>query len=275
MERVAVIILNYKTWEQTIEEIQLMKLQPSIKNCDYIVVDNCSPNDSINRLDAKKDEVGFYLIKNENNDGYAKGNNIGLRYALEKGYKYAWIINNDIVFFEAFNLEKLLTIFQKAPDVAVVNPDVYAMDGKLFNRDAKRWSLYDLTIGMKAYQETGRKIIDNGGWAYVYRPQGCSMVLDVEKCSEVGFLDEHTFLYCEEPIFAERLLAAGYKCAVDLDNKIIHNHSTTVRSSYSKKKADQISADSFKYYLEEYRKFNSAQVKMCLMFQKIKSALID
>lgn len=275
MEKVAVIILNYKTWKQTVEEIQTMKSQPGVRNCDYIVVDNCSPNDSYEKLNEYKDSMGYCLIKNESNDGYAKGNNIGLRYAQEKGYRYAWIMNNDILFPEKFDLEKLLSIFAKAGDIAVVNPDVYAMDGRLFNRDAKRWTIYDLTVGMKAYQKKGREVKDQGGWAYVYRPQGCSMILDIEKCSRVGFLDEHTFLYCEEPILAERLLAKNYRCAVDLDNNIIHNHSTTVRSSYSKKRADQISAESFKYYLEKYRKFNAVQVRTCLLFHRIKSALFD
>jgi GT2 family glycosyltransferase len=266
---VAAIILNYKTWQETLDEIRLMQQTLGI-NCDYIVVDNCSPNDSYEQLLKASKLLNYTLLQSNSNGGYAKGNNIGLHYAKAQGYHYGWIMNNDILFTSDFSLRRLLDVFQKANDIAVVNPDVYSTDGKLYNRDSKRWTFIDLTFGMYRYKKTGREIASQDGWGYIYRPQGCCMVLDLQKCDEVGYLDPHTFLYNEEPIFAERLLKVGYRCACDLSNKIVHNHSYTVHSSLDRKRIINTNLESFRYYLKEYRKFAGIKLELCMLFQKIK-----
>jgi GT2 family glycosyltransferase len=271
---VAVIILNYKTWQETLDEIRMMS-QISDINCDFIVVDNCSPNDSYEQLAKASKLLNYTLLKSDSNGGYAKGNNIGLCYAKKHGYHYGWIMNNDILFESNFSLSRLLGVFQQADDIAVVNPDVYSADGKLYNRDSKRWTFSDLSFGMYRYKKTGREIFDQGGWGYIYRPQGCCMVLDLQKCSEVGFFDTHTFLYCEEPILAERLLNKGYRCACDISNKIVHNHSYTVHSSLDRQRVINTHLNSFMYYLTAYRKFFGFKLAVCMLFQKIKLTYLE
>ena len=91
---------------------------------------------------------------------------------------------------------------------------------------------------------------------------------------EVNYMDEHTFLYVEEPILAERLLKHNYHCACCLNAKIVHNHSTTVKSVLAKSKIRNINNDSFKYYLKEYRNFNIIQIKLCCLFNQIKWMLL-
>lgn len=76
-------------------------------------------------------------MKSNTNAGYAAGNNIGMRYAYNKGYKYAWILNNDIIIDDVQIITKIIDVFEKDSSVAVVNPDIYAPDGHMFNRDAK------------------------------------------------------------------------------------------------------------------------------------------
>ncbi|MCI6698765.1 MAG: glycosyltransferase family 2 protein [Lachnospiraceae bacterium] len=271
---VAVIILNYKTWQETLDEIRMMRQILDI-NCDFIVVDNCSPNDSYEHLKKNSKQLNYTLLNSDSNGGYAKGNNIGLRFAKEQGYRYGWIINNDILLAPDFSLRRLLDVFQQADDIAVVSPDVYSPDGRLFNRDSKRWTFWNLTFGMMQYKKDGRDIEDQGGWGYIYRPQGCSMILDIKKCSEVGFMDEHTFLYCEEPILAERLLNKGFRSACNTTNKIIHNHSYTVHSAMDRKKIIATNLASFNYYLTEYRRFKGIRLGLCMWFQKIKLLYIE
>lgn len=271
---VAVIILNYKTWQETLDEIRRMRQIQDI-NCDFIVVDNCSPNDSYVQLLKNSKQLHFTLLRSDSNGGYARGNNIGLRYAKKHGYRYGWIMNNDILFNPDFSLSRLLDVFQKAEDIAVVNPDVYSVDGKLYNRDSRRWTFSDLTFGIYRYRKTGRKIVDQGGWGYIYRPQGCSMVLDLQKCSEVEYFDTHTFLYYEEPILAERLLSKGFRCACNTSNKVVHNHSYTVRSTLDKKRIINTYLNSFRYYLTEYRKLTGFKLKLCLVFQKFKLIYLE
>ncbi len=274
MKDVAVIILNYKTWEDTVSEIETLHDIVKIPYDDIIIVDNNSPNDSVQNL-IEVEGKGVKLLVSEENKGYAAGNNIGIKYAEEKQYKYAWIINNDIIIKDSDVLNKMLEVLRKENELAVVNPDIYAPDGHLYNRDSKRFTFFDLTLGMLLYRKKGRTIVDRGGYGYIYRPQGCCMLLDIEKSKEVGYLDENTFLYSEEIIYAERLLEKGYTVACCSNTSVIHNHSTTVKTSLDRKKLINIQIESFKYYLSKYRKFSKFKIKVCLLFYKLKLKCIS
>lgn len=270
MKSIAVIILNYMTWQETLREVDAVSPLLAGKPHEIIVVDNCSPNDSAQQLEAHA-PGRFTFLRSERNGGYAAGNNIGLRYAAERGFRYCWILNNDIEFHDSAVLPKMLSVFDRDPAIAAVSPDIYAPDGYLFNRDALRPTLWDLTFGMLSYKKRGRAEAEaKKGWLYVYRPQGCCMLLDTQKLQEVGFMDEHTFLYCEEIILAERLLAVGALCACCSDTGVIHNHSYTVRKVLSKLDYVKSNARSFQYYLKQYRKFAFPTRTLCCIFYALK-----
>lgn len=266
---VAVVILNYMSWQDTLAEIELCHERLHICYSDMIVVDNASPNESAEEL-MKAAKERFVFLKSEENRGYAAGNNIGLRYAYAKGYKYAWILNNDIYFEDECLLDKILHVFKEDGDVAVVNPDIYAPDGYLYNRDAIRPDFFDYTIGMWSYRKKGRNVQDMGGYGYVYRPQGCCMIVDLKKLQQIDFLDEHTFLYVEEPILAERLRVKDYKCACCLLTSVVHNHSKTVKKCFASKEVSRMNTQSFSYYLKTYRGYGKWKTLVCGAFNYVK-----
>ena len=272
MDNIAVIILNYITWEETLKEIDIVKSLNASSQLDIIVVENNSPNNSYNCL-LEHSKNNFILIKSENNNGYASGNNLGLRYCFQKGYKYAWILNNDILIEDRDIVAKLISVFND-DSVAVVNPDIYTPEKHLYNRDSSKPSFYDLTLGMFRYRKKGRIIKDIGGYGYVYRPQGCCMMVDLSKMREVDYLDEYTFLYFEEVILAERLIKKDYKCACCLDCSVIHNHSKTVKSSIKRRQIAKIQLESFNYYLRKYRNFGVLKRFICRLFYKLKLCLM-
>ena len=272
--KIAIIILNYKSWGETVKEADLCNDLLHIDYKDIVIVDNASPNNSAEMLERERKNRNYVFLKSNTNAGYAAGNNIGMRYAYNKGYKYAWILNNDIIIDDVQIITKIIDVFEKDSSVAVVNPDIYAPDGHMFNRDAKKPTFFDYTIGANKYRKNGRQIQDLGGYAYIYRPQGCCMMVDLEKMDEVDYMDEHTFLYVEEPILAERLLKKKYRCACCFHTQIIHNHSTTVKSVFAKNKIRKMNNESFKYYLKKYRRFNSLQIEICCFFNYIKLILL-
>lgn len=273
MDKIAIIILNYNTWEETLKEVKNIKNVFNGLKCELIVVDNCSSNDSYEKL-KKSNNNRYTLLVSSDNGGYARGNNIGIRYATKKGYKYSLIINNDIVINDKSMVNKLISVFEKASDIAVVSPDIYSPDGYLYNRDAIRLNFLYFTIGALVYKKIGRSEKKaNQGWMYVYRPQGCCMLVDNTKIEKVNYFDEHTFLYCEEIILAERLLQYKYKCACCVDTSVVHNHSYTTKSYLSKKKYVETNLMSFDYYLKQYRNYSILKRKICKIFMVIKIIL--
>lgn len=114
MNKVAIILLNYNTYEYTIECVKSIFNQ-GYKDYSIFIVDNNSTNDSFKYicefLDCEeKDYVlmndnsnitnknEIFMIKSNENNGYAAGNNIALRKAVASNqFNYYWIINNDTI----------------------------------------------------------------------------------------------------------------------------------------------------------------------------------
>lgn len=272
---ISYIILNYNTWKDTIKEIEILKQLLNVNFKDIIVVDNCSPNDSYKKLKEYALKTGITLLYSETNKGYAAGNNIGLRYSYKYGYKYAWILNNDILIEDKDILKKMISVFKKDKKVAVVNPDIYTPNGHLCNRNSIRGNIWDSTVGILQFVKKSRKIIDLGGYGYVYRPQGCCMIVDLEKMNDVEYMDENTFLYVEEPILAEKLLQKDYYCACVTNTSVIHNHSFTVKSNLQKRKIQKIKKESNSYYLKTYRGYGRVSIAICNFFMILRHELTE
>lgn len=269
-EKVAVLILNYISWKETISELISCNEKLHVDYKNIIVVDNNSPNDSKSQIESFNEKKKFVFLSSPENRGYGAGNNLGLRYALSRGYKYALIINNDIEFTDDNLIKELLSVFEKDKTLAVVNPDIYSPTGYLFNRDSVKPTFFDYTIGMFNYKKKGRLLNELDGYGYIYRPQGCCMMVDLDKIKEIDFFDEKVFLYYEECILAEKLLKKGYLCACNFNSRVIHNHSRTVKSVLGIRKIITIYNKSFSYYLTHYRQFNSIKTRLCCFFNLIK-----
>lgn len=274
VDNTAIIILNYNTWEDTLAEVKLIDELFNISMKSVYIIDNASENGAFEQLQKRIDK-DVHIIQAEENRGYAAGNNIGIRKAREDGFRYGWILNNDIVISDKQLLHKMLYVLQKDEKVAIVNPDIYAPDGHMFNRDSIRPEFWDLTLGIFHYKKKGRIVNNLGGYGYIYRPQGCCMLMDLKKIEEAGDFDEHTFLYEEEMILAERLLKKNYLCALCLDGKIIHNHSTTTKKYFTKQKIHKMKQDNFGYYLREYRGFSRLKSVIANWFYGLKLFLLE
>ena len=131
-KKVAVLILNWNRWKDTLECLD------SVFNISYplykiIIVDNNSSDDSVVRikkwaqdknLSYKEYEEGegekfsfdkgIILIKNRENYGFAKGNNIGINYILDySDADYIFLLNNDAVIKDADIFQKMIRIIDK------------------------------------------------------------------------------------------------------------------------------------------------------------------
>lgn len=62
--KIAIIILNYKSWEETVKEADLCNDLLHIDYKDIVIVDNASPNNSAEMLEReRKIEIMFFEIK--------------------------------------------------------------------------------------------------------------------------------------------------------------------------------------------------------------------
>lgn len=270
--KLAIIILNYNSWKLTLKFIneQLSKVNLP-KHTKIVVVDNNSSNDSLKHLEKMQKKYNYILLRSKGNNGYAAGNNIGLKWAFDNGFEYGLVANTDIIFENSEDINKMLSIFKMDSRVGVVSPRVFTSLGVEMNRNLFRPSVYDLTFGKIRYRKKGRTLPSelrgkNNDYCYNYRPQGCCMIVDLKKMNSINYMDEHTFLYMEEPILAEKLLRKRIKGACCLNVKIIHNHSTTVQSIAKQRQIYKWQNASEIYYYKKYRHFNYLEIKLCTAF---------
>ena len=140
---ISIIIVNYKNNKRTIKYVkeELTKVQTEHR---IIVVNNeatASSNQELAKdLDAivlNLDDINVkdskhYVISNPENSGFAKGNNIGARFALKVlKSEYLLFSNNDIKFLDADVVEKLVHKFEQLPKAGIIGPKVIGLDGKL------------------------------------------------------------------------------------------------------------------------------------------------
>ena len=97
----AIILVNWNSFDFTNDCIQSLK-QASAANFSIIVVDNGSQDESGKRLQDEHPDI--IVLFSPDNKGFTGGNNMGFRYAIEHGFTYAMLLNND-TFVELTNPE--------------------------------------------------------------------------------------------------------------------------------------------------------------------------
>ena len=101
-----VVVLNYNDWEETTRFCKAVEIFNTVNN--ILVIDNSSTDDSQEKL--KQLESGKITILNASqNKGYAAGNNVGLKFILDKGWQGNIIVSNPDIYFSELNLQNILS----------------------------------------------------------------------------------------------------------------------------------------------------------------------
>ncbi len=86
---------------------------------DIIAIDNGSTDGSIHFIKENYPQVDFTV--SEENLGFGKANNIGLRKALDKGGDYFFLLNQD-AWVDPYTIEELVKQSEKNPEYGVISP---------------------------------------------------------------------------------------------------------------------------------------------------------
>lgn len=97
MGKFSFVILNYNTYNETVDCINYIKKIKNQDNIEIVVVDNNSPDDSGKKIDEYySDDKKVTVLYSKENIGFARGNNIGFKYAkYEQKADYIILCNSD------------------------------------------------------------------------------------------------------------------------------------------------------------------------------------
>lgn len=252
--KTAIIILNYNDYKTTNDMINQIKDYECLDK--IVIVDNCSLDDSYNKL-KKYESDKIKVIKTDENKGYSYGNNYGIKYLI-KNYKIDNIIisNPDIIVKEK-DIKTLINDLNENSNISLIAPvidehgqisrgwkiptyvDELLSNINYVHRIAKKRTLYDY----KHY---------NTRFSKVDVVSGCFFLIKKDVFSDVDFFDEGTFLYYEENILASKLKKLGYESYIDNNVTIKHNVSISIDKNISSIKKYKILKNSQKYYQKKY-----------------------
>jgi GT2 family glycosyltransferase len=220
---VYVIILNWNHREDLVETIESY-LKQDYKSLNIVVVDNFSTDDSLDYIAINYPLV--YVIQNSINLGWAEGNNVGIRYCLQKHADYIILSNNDIYIEDNSLIAKVISEFNLVKNRFKIG--IYGVSERsYYERDILRsngWVMYPKCekfglIFNKARHE--KKAIENH-LIPVDFVGGFFMVIQADLFSKVGFFDPKYFMYAEETDFSLRAWNIGYGSYVNDQLTVFH-----------------------------------------------------
>src|SRR3989344_2351372 len=134
--KLAIVILNFNGLDDTLACLDsIKKLIDDGIGVETIVVDNFSSDGSQEALSKIKD-INF--IQNQDNLGYAVGNNVGIKYALKRGADAVLILNNDTIVEKDLILHLLASLGEND----IIAPKIYFAPGFEFHKS--KYSKKDL-----------------------------------------------------------------------------------------------------------------------------------
>lgn len=212
-----VIIVTYKG-KQWYDRC-FSSLRASTIPVQTIVVDNASNDGTVEYIREHFPEI--HLIESTENLGFGRANNLAMRYALDQGCDYVFLLNQD-TWIEPDAIEKLVKVHDEHPEFGVLSPLHVAPDGKRLNMlvdDGKNQYLKNLDMVGDLYFGTVKDV-----YRVVY-VNAAAWLLPRKTLETVGGFDPIFFHYEEDDDYLNRVKYHKLGVGLCLQSRIIHDHS--------------------------------------------------
>ncbi len=226
MKKFSLIIVNHNSFDYCYELISNLE-KFDRKLFDIFIVNNCTKHkiDETN-IDFDKNNIKKIFFTNKNK-GFANGNNIALKYVLDFGYKYIFLINPD-------------TLIEDPKFFSIIEKEIIKNDAGIIGPLIKYYPRKDIIYfaGGKINKYTGLTIMEHKGKMDLNQftkskevdfITGCAIIIKKEVFEKIGLLPEEYFLYFEETDFNFKAKKAGFKIIFTPKTCLFHKVSSSVK----------------------------------------------
>ncbi len=229
--KLSIIVVNYNTFELTRNTLRSVFEKRYPWEYEIILVDNASKDNSIASLaecfQKEVEEGKLHIIINDDNLGFSKANNIGIRASMGQ---YVLLLNSDTKVIGDC-LEVCVKQMEEDSSIGALGCRVVLTDGQLDHACKRgfptpRASLYYfLKLHKKNSEKYGRynasHLLEHEV-GEVDSLTGAFMMMDRGVLEKVGFLDEDFFMYGEDIDLCYRIKERGYRILYYPKAQIIH-----------------------------------------------------
>ena len=259
LTKVFVIIVTYngKQWyDRCIGSLRRSEIPVQV-----VVVDNASSDDTIEYIHANYPEV--HLIQSDLNLGFGQGNNKGIRYALENGVDYVFLLNQD-AWIEPDTISKLIAVHKEYPQYGILSPmhlnaDKTGIEKGLINYVADLkitdpgW-INDMYFGcLKDVYNTN--YVNAAAW-----------LLPRKTLETVGGFDPIFYHYGEDDNYMQRVLFHGLKIGICPNVIVVHDTERKMN------KINNPNQDQLKNLLVEFCNINEMKSPIAFLFYSFQKA---
>lgn len=238
-KQVGVVVVTYNRLNLLKEVIESLRSQ-TYKDLKIVVVNNGSTDGTLDWLNLQEDVI---TITQENSGG-AGGFHTGMKYVAENGYKYCWIMDDDVI-CEKDALEELLNAYTIKNDIGFVCSAVRSIDGGPMNvpvidsRESKNG--YPDYYEYVEYQMLKIKLA-----TFV------SVLIPTSVIKEMGLPYKEYFIWGDDYEYTERLSQNHY-CYMVCRSRVVHKRNMQGILSFKlEKDARRLKNYSYKFRNELY-----------------------
>jgi GT2 family glycosyltransferase len=226
MPDVSVVIVNWNTLKYICDCLNSLLRAGKGYTREIIVVDNASCDGSADVV--ARQFPGVSVIRNAENVGFARANNIGIRRAAGR---YICIVNPDVVVRDGC-IENLMRFMDQNPGVGIAGPRILNSDGSVqisCRHFPTIWNNLCQSLGLNRLFPKSAFFSD---WLMSYWPHdgirsvdvlsGCFWIVRREAINQVGLLDEDFFIYGEDIDWCRRFHKAGWDVMFYPESAVIH-----------------------------------------------------
>jgi GT2 family glycosyltransferase len=218
--KVAIIILNWNGKEDTIECLESLK-HITYPNYEILLVDNGSTDGSVECF--RERYPGMEIIENGENLGFAEGNNVGIRRAMDEGVDYVLLLNNDTVVDPEF-LGELVKVAEGDEKIGAVQAKILMKDKPELIDSTGIMLIRKIIAINRGY---GEKANQYNQLDVIFGPCAAAALYRRNVFERIGMFDERFFAYYEDVDLAIRIKSAGYICNYVPNAIVYHKHSAS------------------------------------------------
>lgn len=180
---------------------------------DCVVIDNASTDGTVNYI--KEHFPHIYLFENKKNLGFAEANNIGIRFAIDHGADYIFLLNQD-AWVEKNTIAELLKTFEENESVAIASP--IHLNGEYSGLDSRFCEAMPWLFASDSYMKKLAKYYP------VRFVNAAAWMISRKSIEVVGGFDTSLYTHCgEDNDYCQRACFHGFSIVVNTQCTICHD----------------------------------------------------